>query len=100
VVLREDLHLPPGKAAAKLIQAAIVSYAHSPIQHRYLADGEGTQVVLTVPDEVALRRLHLEAQRHELPCALVSEGDVVMTLGIGPVMRELAQPITEGLSLM
>lgn len=62
-ILRGDLDLKPGHASAKLMQAGIVSFAKSPqeLKDAYPVDGEGTQVVLMVPDEVALRRAHLAA---------------------------------------
>lgn len=94
--------MPPGKAAAKLIQASIVSLSKASIEvvQHYLMDGEGTQIVLLAADEVALRRAYNEATQLGLPCSMACERNIVMACAIGPVMKEVACHITGGLRLM
>lgn len=101
-ILREDLHLPPGKAAAKLGQAMLNAFkkATPDIQQRYLSDGEGTQIVLTAPDQERILRIHATATGHGIPATLVIEKGVLMAAGIGPVARELVRPLVEDLSCM
>ena len=111
--MRADLRMTAGKAASQAGHAFLSAFSKSPsdIQQRYLNDGEGTKVVLEVADEVALHHAYIEAYRLGLPCALVVERDHIMlptfdgspiitALGIGPVLREMARPITKGLRLM
>lgn len=95
--MREDLHLPPGKTAAKIGQAFLVSLnkASPDIVRAYFADGEGTQIVLTSPDEIGILRAHNEAQRLGFPVSLVIEKDTVIACGIGPVMRDMVCHITK-----
>lgn len=67
----------------------------------YLGPNGFTKIVLAVPDEAALRRAYEQAKALKLPCSLWTEDDgVTTTLGIGPVARALARPVTKGLSLM
>ena len=100
--MREDLHLPPGKAAAKIGQAFLNSLRKAPIEiaDSYFADGEGTQVCLSAPDEVGVLRAHNEAQRLGFPTSLVIEKDTVIACGIGPVMRDMVCHITKDFSRM
>lgn len=101
-ILREDLGLPPGKAAAKLGQAMITAFnkATPEQQKRYLSDGEGTQVVLTVPDQESLLRTHAAATGYDFPTSIVIENGKLMAIGIGPVHREFVAPITKELKRM
>lgn len=101
-ILRDDLHLSPGKAAAKLGQAMVNAFnkATPEQQKRYLADGEGTQVVLLAKDQEHLLRLHAAASGHDFPTSIVIEGGKVMAIGVGPVHRELLRPITSELPRM
>lgn len=69
-------------------------------QKLYLADGEGTQVVLLARDQEHLLRLHATASGHDYPTSIVIEGGKVMAIGIGPVHRELVRPITAELPRM
>ena len=84
------------------MQAGIVSFSKSSpeLQAAYLADGEGTQVTLVAPDEVALRRAHIAALELGIPCTVVLEDNRPVAIGVGPVMREIAQTITKGLTCM
>lgn len=97
MILRRDLALSQGKAAAKAVQAAINSFHRSPWlrRHRYLADGEGCQVVLLAEDEAAMRHVFDAACLRKLPCALYTE-----SLAIGPATRAEVEGITDGLPLM
>jgi len=82
--------MPLGKATAKAIQAAVNSFHRSSpeIQSSYLRDGEGTQIVLVAPDEVAMRAAYNDAWARGLPCVLYPEA-----LGIGPCIRECVEDI-------
>lgn len=102
MIFREDLNLSRGKAACKLGQAMIVAFSKSPIeiQQRYLADGEGTQIALSVTDEEALLRMRAAAAA--LGCALseVHEDGIFMAIGIGPVARDHVAHLTDELPTM
>lgn len=80
----------------------IVSLFNSPpeIVRSYLVDGEGTQIVLSVPDEEALLRLLDAARAAGIPTSLVVERDRKIAVGIGPVMREVAAHLTKDLERM
>lgn len=88
--------------AAKAIQAGIVAFNKSPleIQQRYLADGEGTQIVLTAEDEESLLRLHVAASTLGCSTSIVIDNGKLMAVGIGPVMREIACALTKDLPRM
>lgn len=77
-----------------------LSKASPELAGRYFSDGEGTQVVLTVPDEESLLRLHASASGHNFPTSIVIEDGKLMAIGLGPVAREIARPFVKGLRLM
>lgn len=70
------------------------------MQQRYLADGEGTQIVLSVSDEEQLLRLHADASTIGCSTSIVIEDGKLVAIGIGPVMREMTKALTRGLSCM
>lgn len=105
--------MSPGKAASQAGHAFLDSFlsASPHIAEAYHADGMGIKVVLAAEGEHELRTLYTTAQGLGLPCALVVDSNhimpphfdgspIVTALGIGPVTREQAKPLTGGLSLM
>lgn len=101
-----------GKAASQAGHAFLDSFLTAPpdIIQAYRADG-GTKIVLAVSDERALADIYHAARMAKLPCAMVIEQDHVMApsfdgspiataVGIGPVRRSQAKPITGGLKLL
>lgn len=99
--------LPPGKAAAQAIHGALQSFSLVPsdIAEAYLVDGHGPVIVLTACGEHALRSAYEAAQARQLPCALFiderADGTPTVTaVGLGPVLRDEALPITDGMPLM
>jgi len=98
-----------GKAASQAGHAFLDSFltASRDNTEAYLADG-GTKIVLTVPGERELCDLFHKAKQAKLPCAMVIEENhvmlphfdgspVVTAIGIGPMPRIQARPITKGL---
>lgn len=79
------------------MQAAVNSFneARPDIASAYLADGEGTQVILLAEDEAALEHVWRQASDRDLPCVIYPEA-----VGIGPATRDEVEGITEGLPLM
>lgn len=99
--------LPAGKAAAQAIHGALDSFASvpPPVQQAYRANGHGPVIVLVARDEAALRDLYRQALAERLPCALFIDENCgglesATCLGLGPVMRDEARCVTEGLPLM
>lgn len=101
-----------GKAASQAGHAFLDSFLTAPpdIASAYLAQG-GTKIVLAAADERALCDLYHHARMAKLPCAMVIESEHVMppafdgspivtAIGIGPLSRSQAKPITRGLRLM
>lgn len=74
---------------------------------RYRAgDNAGSKATLKAKNEAALRRAYQECQAAGLPCALITDehhilpphfdgSPIVTALGIGPVSRKEARPITK-----
>lgn len=100
------------KAASQAGHAFLDSFlsASPEITKAYLDDG-GTKIVLAVPDEASLWKVYRQAVAAKLPCAMVIEEHHIMppsfdgskiptAVGIGPVLREHAKPITGELPLM
>jgi peptidyl-tRNA hydrolase len=100
-ILRKDLNLPPLKAAAKLGQAFINAFnkATPETKQLYLADGEGTQIVLTANSQEELLHLHAEFTGHDYPTSIVIEDGKLVAVGVGPVDRKRVRHLTGGLPL-
>ena len=98
-VVRSDLSIPTGKAAAQVLQGGIIAFHRSPPEMRdsYLADGEGTQLVLAAPGEEELLRALLAAGAAGIPRAEVPGEGGLLGFVMGPVSREVARPITKRL---
>jgi PTH2 family peptidyl-tRNA hydrolase len=101
-----------GKAASQAGHAFLDAFLKAPPENTqaYLADG-GTKVVLSVKDERELCDVYYKARMANLPCAMVIESEHVMppsfdgspiatAVGIGPVAKSEARPITKKLRLM
>jgi PTH2 family peptidyl-tRNA hydrolase len=114
--------MTPGKMAAQaghaFVEALRASGSHldgatteASDYQRYVADPPGTKVVLEAPDEIALLRLHDEAQQRGIPSALIFDsghvlpphfdGSSILTaVGFGPIPRGKARPITRRFALV
>jgi PTH2 family peptidyl-tRNA hydrolase len=112
-IVRGDLFMPAGKAAAQCGHAFVDSLVSAPpdIVSQYRAEGHGTKIVLLAPDEPALHRAYRDACDAGIPCSLVTDSGhvlpphfdgspIVTALGLGPVPRELARFITSRFQLM
>ena len=104
--------MTPGKAASQAGHAFQDSFLQSSpdLTRAYIAEG-GTKIVLTVEDERELCDVYYRARLAGLPCAMVVESEHVMppmfdgspivtAVGIGPIERAKAKPITRKLRLM
>lgn len=111
-IIRADLCMNTGKAASQSGHAFLDSFVAAPPnnQNAYLADG-GTKIVLVCPGEEELCELFFRAKKARLPCSMVIEQNHVMlphfdgnpiptAIGIGPLPRSQARPITKGLPLL
>jgi peptidyl-tRNA hydrolase len=98
-ILRSDLRMSSGKAAAMASHAILDSFlqADEQSQHSYLNDG-GTKVVLAAKDELELHQLERLAHGAGIPFSLVTESHhvhppdfdgspIIVALGLGPVER-------------
>lgn len=105
--------MPAGKSASQAGHAFLDAFLTAPLEiaSKYRTDRHGTKVVLVAEDEVALRQAYIQAQELGLPCALVIDSGHIMpphfdgspiltALGIGPVTREQAEPVTGSFMLM
>lgn len=102
-----------GKSASQAGHAFLDSYLTAPpdIVSSYLDHG-GTKIVLTARSESELRTAYDRASAAGLPCSMIvdnghvsppsfdGETPVLTAIGIGPVARDTARPITKRFSLM
>ena len=111
-ILRTDLNMSPGKAAAQAGHAFLDSFNSAPPekQKAYCADG-GTKIVLTVAGVNQLCDIYYKLRMAKIPCAMIVESEhvmppsfdgspVVTAVGIGPIERSKARQFTKGLRLM
>lgn len=107
IILREDLGMSPGKAAAQACHASIAAYEVSDIEDIDKWKREGvTKIVLGVSNEHHLINCYKLASAHELSCSLIAdEGRTevspgsITAVGIGPALASKIDEITGHLRL-
>jgi PTH2 family peptidyl-tRNA hydrolase len=107
IILREDLKLSKGKAAVQTAHAALLSYERAPLPDRRTWKRQGQKkVVLKVTSLAALYQLQAEAEKLNLPSAIVEDAGLteippgtVTALGIGPARAEEIDKLTRDLAL-
>jgi len=108
IVIRNDLGLSIGKAAAQACHACYESSRKSTPKIRQLWENEGQKkIVLVVEDLKQLRNLKKDADKLKLPNSLISDAGLteikkgtVTCLGIGPDKEERIDKVTGNLKLL
>jgi PTH2 family peptidyl-tRNA hydrolase len=113
IVLRKDLNMSPGKAAAQACHASLTAYLLSEVYHRKDAEdwlkGGQTKVIVQVEDEAALIALEAKLKEDKKTMnryALIRDaghtelkGQNLTALGIGPIPADKIDPYTRKLLL-
>ena len=83
IILRRDLKLSAGKAAAQASHASVEAYKKASEESQEEWESEGQKkVVLRVANKKELRDLFMQAKREKLPCALIKDaGHTQIALG-------------------
>ena len=108
IILRDDLKLSKGKAAAQAAHASLLSYERAPVHDRMQWKAQGQKkVVLKVQSLEELYAIKDEAEKLGLPYALVEDAGLteippgtVTALGIGPARAEEIDKVTGHLELL
>jgi PTH2 family peptidyl-tRNA hydrolase len=108
LVIRADLKLSKGKAAAQAAHAAIISYDRAAVHDRKKWKVQGQKkVVLKVNTLDELYDLKDEVDKLRLPCAIVEDAGLteippgtVTALGIGPASADEIDKVTKYLELL
>jgi len=109
LVLRKDLNMRKGKMVAQGAHAAIGALAKAKVEDIKKWEEDGcTKICVSVPDEIALLQLKLDAWVAGLPIYLVQDAGrtefngvaTYTALGIGPASAELIDALTGKLSLL
>jgi PTH2 family peptidyl-tRNA hydrolase len=108
IVIREDLKLSKGKAAAQTAHASLLSYELAAPQDRKKWKEQGQKkVVLKVNSLEEIYKLEKEAKKLGLPFAVIEDAGLteippgtVTAIGIGPANAEGVDKITKDLQLL
>jgi len=108
VIIREDLKLSKGKAAAQTAHASILSYELATVRDRKKWKAQGQKkVVLKVNSLDDIYKLKEEAEKFRLPFAIVEDAGLteippgtVTAIGIGPASAEQLDKVTKHLELL
>lgn len=108
MVIREDLKLSKGKAAAQAAHASILSYELATVRDRKKWKSQGQKkVVLKVNSLAEIYKLEKEAKKLGLPFAIVEDAGLteippgtVTAIGIGPASAEQIDKVTKHLELL
>jgi PTH2 family peptidyl-tRNA hydrolase len=110
IIVRADIEMGRGKAAAQAGHAAVSSYletlrAHKDVAQEWLQSGQ-RKIVLKVDGEEALVKFYEAFKFKKIPCALVSDAGLTQlppgtktALGVGPWKSEEIDILTRGLKL-
>lgn len=110
IVIRSDIEMGKGKAAAQVAHASLMSYfqaekTNKEIAKEWLDTGE-KKIVLKVSSEEALIKLYKAFEFKKIPCALVSDAGLTQlppgtktALGIGPWRSSEIDQFTKGFKL-
>ncbi len=111
VVIRDDLHMTPGKMAVQVAHAAVSCAISAKSKKadwfaKWYREGQ-RKVVLRADDLEELRTLEAKAARAGLPRALITDAgltelppETTTCLGIGPAPAGSIDPVTGSLPLM
>ncbi len=108
IVIREDLKLSKGKAAAQTAHASILSYELTAVRDRKKWKEQGQKkVVLKVNSLAEIYKLEKEAKKLGLSFAIVEDAGLteippgtVTAIGIGPAGAEEIDKVTKHLELL
>ena len=108
IIIRQDLKLPKGKAAAQAAHASVKAVLHSDKKKVQAWDEEGmAKIVLKTENEKSLLKLLQEAKDQGIKTAMITDaGKTVVTPGtktciaIGPDEEEKIDEITGSLKLI
>ena len=108
IVLRADLKLSKGKAAAQAAHASILSYDLATMRDRKEWKEQGQKkVVLKVNTLDEIYNLKYESEKFDLPVAIVKDAGLteippgtVTAIGIGPASADKIDKVTKDLDLM
>lgn len=110
IIVRADIEMGRGKAAAQCGHAAISSYlecqrSHKDVAQAWIEAGQ-RKIVLKVDSEEALSKFYEAFKFKKIPCALVSDAGLTQlppgtktALGVGPWKSEEIDILTRGLKL-
>jgi len=110
VILRSDLKMSCGKAAAQACHAAVSSAAETRKMHpswvsAWMREGQ-RKIVLGVPSEAELMEMERKIRRAQIPSSLISDMGLtelppgtVTALGVGPAPSGMLDKITNNLPL-
>ncbi len=111
IIVRADIEMGKGKAAAQVGHAAVSSYleclkAHKDVAQEWLEAGQ-RKIVLKVDTEEALTKFYEAFKFKKIPCALVSDAGLTQlppgtktALGVGPWKSDEIDILTRGLKLL
>lgn len=108
IVVRTDLGMGRGKAAAQVAHASLQAYEKAgPDARRAWTDGGQTKVVLKVRSEPEIHELADQARREGLPHAVISdaghtqlEPGTVTAFAVGPAEENIVDRVTGDLKLL
>ncbi len=108
IVMRTDLKLSKGKAAAQAAHASILSYELATVRDRKNWKEQGQRkVVLKVKNLDEIYNLKYESEKLNLPVAIVEDAGLtevapgtVTAIGIGPARTEQIDKVTKDLVLL
>lgn len=110
IVLRSDIKMSPGKAAAQASHAAVSSAEEARRNHpswwKEWIEGGQCKIILKANSEAELLEMERKAREMKLPVALITdmgltelEPGTITALGIGPAPSNLVDKITGSLPL-
>ena len=107
IILRSDIKMGTGKAAAQACHASLESYKKTNAANKKLWETIGQKkIILKISSIEELKKLFADCKREKLPCALIKDAGhtqlkpgTYTALGIGPDSEDKIDKITGHLKL-
>jgi PTH2 family peptidyl-tRNA hydrolase len=111
IIVRADLEMGKGKAAAQVGHAVLSSYiaclkAHREVAEEWMQTGQ-KKIVLKVDTEADLIKFYEAFKFKKMPCALINDAGLTQlppgtstALGVGPWKSDEIDILTRGLKLL
>lgn len=107
IIIRTDLDMGKGKAAAQVAHAALEAYKNAPYMNKKLWEASGQKkIVLKIDNLKALTELFIDAKKEKIPISMIKDAGktqvpegTITCIALGPADDKIIDRLTKDLKL-